>query len=256
MDDIGLFLEKCWLNSKESHVYVTVWKQWSNPASSIARLSWFERVWTYKTLQKFVAMGIMAESVTKWVTHFRIPSIELLQAYINRHQETRDHLGEQFPYIKSAFMNIPNHQQVTAPKIQLFEQTEGIRFLFDDMLHTITNEWLISIKIFATNTFETQMLSNTTIKTYAQDFFSQVKSQKILISSFIAEWSLIMEQLISWEKTAESIDTLPAWNNAVNLFLIWKTVYIIIYKELPIWLKLESPEFAWAMHFLLEQTAK
>lgn len=255
MQEIASYLHSCGLNEKESDVYVTVRKLWSHPASTIASVAGYERVRTYKTLQKFVTMGIMAETVTKGVAHFWIPSLELLQAYIQRHQTTRTTLEEQFPYIKSAFMNIPNHQHFSAPKIQLFEQTDGLRFLFADILQTITQQQLITIKLFATNTFETQILSNTTIKTYAQDFFSTLHKQNITMSSYIAEWSLIMEHLTIRDQN-KSLDSLPAGNNAINLFLVGQSVYIIIYKELPIGLKLDSPEFAWAMHFLLEQTQK
>lgn len=255
MQEIASYLHSCWLNEKESDVYVTVWKLWSHPASTIASVAGYERVRTYKTLQKFVTMGIAAETVTKGVTHFWIPSLELLQSYVQRHQTTWNTLEEQFPYIKSAFMNIPNHQHFSAPKIQLFEQTDGLRSLFTDILHTIDQHHLITIKLFATNTFETQILSNTTIKTYAHNFFEQLNEQKVTMHCFIAEWSLIMEQLTIRDQK-KSLDSLPAGNNAVNLFLVGQTVYIIIYKELPIGLKLESPEFAWAMHFLLDQTMR
>jgi hypothetical protein len=60
-----------------------------------------------------------------------------------------------------------------------------------------------------------------------------------------------MEQLRIIENY-NTIDQLPAGNNAINLFLVGKIVYIIIYKDLPIGLKLESPELARALHFLLE----
>lgn len=60
-----------------------------------------------------------------------------------------------------------------------------------------------------------------------------------------------MEQLRVLDNI-NTLETLPAGNNAINLFLVGKTVYIIIYKNLPIGIKLESPELAWALHFLLE----
>jgi hypothetical protein len=53
-----------------------------------------------------------------------------------------------------------------------------------------------------------------------------------------------------------ALDQLPAGNNAINLFLVGQTVYIIIYKNLPIGIKLESPELARALHFLLEISGK
>lgn len=255
MQEISSYLQHLWLNSKESDVYVTLWKLWSHPASTIASVAGYERVWTYKTLQKFVTMGIVAETLSKWVTHFRIPSLDLLSSYIERNQQAWKSLEEQFTYVKTAFLSLPNHQQLSVPKIQLFEQTEGIKNLFTDAIQTIHDQGLITIKLFATNTFETQMLSNTTLHTYAQDFFDTLKKQNVSVTSFIAEWSLIMEHLSIWDHTKQ-LESLPAGNNAVHILLIGKSVYIMIYKELPIGIKLDSPEFARAMHFLLEQTVK
>ena len=98
------------------------------------------------------------------------------------------------------------------------------------------------------------MLSKSNIGNYTQNFFKTLKQQSISLTSYIADGSLIMEQLRTVDATLD-LEELPAGNNAINLFLIGQTVYIIIYKNLPIGIKLESPELAWALHFLLESTA-
>jgi hypothetical protein len=48
------------------------------------------------------------------------------------------------------------------------------------------------------------------------------------------------------------LKNLPAGANAINLFVIGKEVFLIIYKDEPIAIRFSSPEFARAMHFLLE----
>lgn len=86
-----------------------------------------------------------------------------------------------------------------------------------------------------------------------RDFFSQLQKQSIALQSYLADGSLTMEHL-TYLESIKSLGNLPAGNNAINIFIIWKVFYLIIFKEQPIGIKLESPEPARAMHFLLEQT--
>lgn len=255
MDAIWEYFNQLWFNQKEATIYLTLRKLWTKPASTIARVAACERVYTYKVLQYFVEVGIVAETVTKWVKHFWIPSLNLLAQYVLRHQQKYQSLVDQFSYIQTTFDALQKHTTSAPPRLQLFEQITGIKQLFEDMVQEIRKNNLITIKFFGTNTFETQVLSVTSIKEYTGNFLKFLEKQHITVQSYIAEWSLIMEHLTISE-TIKWLENLPAWNNAINLFVVGKMVYIIIYKEQPIGLKLESPELARAMHFLLEQTQK
>jgi hypothetical protein len=42
-----------------------------------------------------------------------------------------------------------------------------------------------------------------------------------------------MKQLHIFD-TIDAIKSLPAGNNAINLFMVWKEVFIVIYKDEPI----------------------
>ena len=86
MQEIAQYFAQLWFNDKESDIFVTLWKLWSKPASTIASVCGYERVYTYKVLQKFVAEGIIAETISKGVKHFWIPSLDLLRQYVLRHQ--------------------------------------------------------------------------------------------------------------------------------------------------------------------------
>jgi len=50
-----------------------------------------------------------------------------------------------------------------------------------------------------------------------------------------------------------NLHNLPAGNSAVNLFVVGKSVYIVIYKNVPFGIKLDSEDLAYAMHFLFEK---
>ncbi len=255
MQEIKQYFLSLGFNDKEASIFVTLWKLWSKPASTIASVCGHERVYTYKVLQKFVSEGIIAETVSKGVKHFWIPSLDLLRQYVIRHEQKYAALDEQFAYVQTAFESLASSQQTATPKLQLFEQQSGIKVLFDDIIHEIMQQWLIMIKFFATNTFETQMLSNHTLASYSHDFIRKVQHKKISVQSYIADGSLTMEHISYLEQFAH-IGELPAGNNAINIFIVGKVFYLIIYKDQPIGLKIESPELAWAIHFLLEQTVK
>ncbi len=255
MQEIQQYFISLGFNDKEAAIFVTLWKLWSKPASTIASVCGYERVYTYKVLQKFVSEGIIAETVSKGVKHFWIPSLDLLKQYIIRHEQKYAALDEQFAYVQTAFESLASSSHTATPKLQLFEQQSGIKILFDDIVSEITSQWLIMIKFFATNTFETQMLSNQTLANYSQDFIHKVQDKKISVQSYIADGSLTMEHISYLEQFAH-IGQLPAGNNAINIFIVGRIFYLIIYKDQPIGLKIESPELAWAIHFLLEQTVK
>jgi len=46
---------------------------------------------------------------------------------------------------------------------------------------------------------------------------------------------------------------LPAQNSSIQMFIFWDFVYIVIFKEIPYWIKFESEEYANIMHFLLKK---
>jgi len=255
MTEITTYFSQLWFNDKESDIFVTLRKLWSKPASTIASVCGYERVYTYKVLQKFVTEGIIAETMSKGVKHFWIPSLDLLRQYVLRHQAKYTSLDEQFNYLQTTFETLSSSVQTSTPKLQLFEQQSGIKTLFQDIVHEIERQWLITIKFFGTNTFETQMLSHQTLANYSQDFLTTMNSKKLTIQSYLADGSLTMEH-ITYLESLTSIGQLPAGNHAINIFIVGKVFYLIIYKDQPIWLKIESPELAWEMHFLLEQTVK
>lgn len=252
MREIASYLNDIWLSDKESDIYVTLYKLGSKPASTIASIAWYERVWTYKALEKFVDMGIIAETVKQNVKHYWIPSLDLLKTYIERKKASRVKLESDYDIFKTQIIQLDTNPLHSPPKIQLYEKISWIRALCQDMVNSIQSQWLITIKLFATNTFESQMQSTSTTTPYLQWFFEQLSERNISLTSYLAQWSLIMEHLHILQTQWEELKYLPAGANAINLFIIGKEVFLIIYKDEPIGIRFSSPEFAWAMHFLLE----
>ncbi len=255
MEDIYQYFWKLGINKKESDICLTVWKLWAQPASTIARVSGHERVYTYTVLKKITKMWIISTTRKKGVNHFWIPSLENIRVYIEQKQKKRETIHETFDVFKSQVTSLSQQHSITPPKINIFEEAAWIRALCETMLQTIQQKKLLTIKLFATHTFQDQLLSKNTSWEYLAGFLTELQKQKVSIKSYIAEWWMTMEQLKIIEHMTDIID-LPAWNNAVNLFVVGTSVFLIIYKDIPVGIQFESPEYARAMHFLLEELEK
>ena len=255
MKEIYDYFDRLWYTHKQADIYITLYRLGLKPASTIASVSWYERVWTYKVLQDFVDRGIVAESIKGGVKQFWIPDINLLKTMIQKKTEHRSTLGDQFEFVRSVFDSIDTNKWLVVPKIQRYEKRSWIESLYDDIYASVQSQWLISITFFATNTFESQLMSQETTGVRLQSLNKLLVSNHIHINSYIAQWSLIMEY-VSFFETAENLSDLPAGHNAVNMFIVGKEVFLIIYKEQPIGLRLNSPEFARVIRFLLEQSGK
>jgi hypothetical protein len=61
-----------------------------------------------------------------------------------------------------------------------------------------------------------------------------------------------MEQ-ISKTTNIQNLNQLPAGNSTINMFIVGWTVYLIIFKENPFGIKIDSKDFANVMHFMFEK---
>ena len=255
MEKIIHFLTQLGYNKKEATIYTTLYTMGASPASSVARKAWYERVYTYKALQKMINDGIVAQTKKSWTTHFWIPDSTLLLAYIQKQEQTRKNREAQFQHIQQELASLQENTVSYAPKIQFFEGEQQIKNLFALIPELIEQQNLLVLSIFWTHTFQEQIIANKTVSLYTQPLSQYLNDKNISITSYIAEGGLIMEQLKSYSHI-EKISELPAGDNAINMFIIGQIVVIVIYKWQPVGLKIESPEFARALNFVLKQTGK
>jgi len=108
------------------------------------------------------------------------------------------------------------------------------------------------IKFFASNTFETQTSVYSTLQDYARDTFTKLKKKKVSIETFLGNGILIMEH-ITKTTNIDNLSDLPAGNSSINIFVVGKTLYIIVFKDIPFGIKIDSEEVANTMHFLFEK---
>jgi hypothetical protein len=95
-------------------------------------------------------------------------------------------------------------------------------------------------------------INNKNLEELTWNFFEEIKSKNIKIEWYLWTWMMTLEQMIKSNKMID-IEKLSACNNSLNFFIVWEIIYLIIFKQVPFWMKLESTEFADLMHFMLKK---
>lgn len=246
------FFTQLGFTAKESTIFLTLFKLWTQPASAIAKHTGIERTLVYKTLLDMTKKNIVKASVRRGVKQFFIPSSAVLQHYISDQQAHRQSLETDFASVENYLEQLSINRYPHLPKISFFDGFDGIRNMYGDLYHEVVTNKYLTIKLFASNTFASQVSVDTTIKDYAVDMFTKLQKKKVTIETYLGDGILIMEH-ISKTTNIENLDFLPAGNAAINIFVVGKIVYILIFKDIPFAIKLASEDLAYAMHFLFEK---
>lgn len=254
MNSINL-LKSFGLTEIQSEIFLFLYKYWSKPASTVSQAIGIERTNTYKSLQVLVRKWFIAETNKNWIKHFFIANKDI---FTNKLEEQKKDLEEQFkklPELKEALSRLDEKRVSSLPKMRFFEWKSGIKNLFDDIYHILIKKELLVIKMFWSNTFDSQSNSTINLSDYAWDFLEKLSNIWIYIDAYLWNWILILESIFK-TNNFDNIWNLPADNASINLFIVWDIIYITIFKQVPFGLKIESMELANILHFLLKQTDK
>lgn len=252
-DNVLSYFQALGFGDKETKVLLAVYQKWRQPASAISRVSGVERVTTYNILAKLLDLGIISSHTKSGTKQFWINSLDEIKLYATSQQQKRQRTAQEFDTIKAELESTISPHHTHTPNIHLYEWSTQLKKLFGDMQTQITQQQLLSIKVFGTHTFQEQVTAPHTVDHFAQEFGTFIHNKNISITSHIAMWGLVLEQLAHYE-WYEHLAQLPAGDNAINIFLVGQIAYIVIYKGQPVGLKIESPELCWALHFVLDQT--
>jgi len=203
-------------------------------------------------IQWLMQQGLIAEVSKEWTKHFFVPDKQVFRNQLVQRQQMLEQTEQQLPVIESELAKLETGRLSPIPKMRFFEWSVGIGHLFEDIEHLILQKWYLVIKCFASNTIESQSQSSSHLSTLAPEFFTFLKEHAINTEIYLGNWILTLEHVLkSYDK--KILPELPAWNAAVHLFLVWETLYITIFKAVPIGIKIESPELADIIHFLFKQ---
>jgi len=188
----------------------------------------------------------------KGVKHFFIPNPEVLVGYIHKQQKILETLETSYEFVAQELTQLEQQRYPHLPKITLYDGISGVKNLYEDIYFTTTNNHYLAIKFFASNTFESQTSVSQTLKDYSQNIFARLKSHHITIDTYLGNGILVMEH-ISKAANIDNLNELPAGNSAINLFVVGKVIYLIIFKSLPFGIKIDNEDFANTMHFFFEK---
>ncbi len=246
------FFTKIWFTKQEGDIFLTLYKLGSVPASTVAKHTRKERTWVYKTLLEMTKKWVVNQTKKQWVTQFRIPWPHVLRRHLEEKQSQLALLSDSLEDVELELENHGKQRYPHLPKISLYDGIDWVKSLFGDIYQNVIDNHYLVIKFFASNTFESQTVVHTTLKEYYQNIFQKLKKEKVTIDTYLGNGVLIMEQ-VSRTTNIDNLSDLPAWNSAVNIFVVWKTIYLVIFKDIPFGIKIDSEEVANTMHFLFEK---
>lgn len=237
---------------KEEKIFLTLYKLGTVPASTVAKHTRIERTGVYKILRQMTKKGIINHTKKKGVSHFFIPWPQVLQSYLHQQKSQFEQLEQVLPDIEQELLQYETQRYPHLPKISLYDGIDGIQSLYNNIYETVISNKYLVIKFFASNTFESQTSVHMTLKNYYQNIFQKLKKKKVTIDTYLGNGILIMEQITKTNNIGNLSD-LPAGNSAVNIFVVGKIIYLIIFKDIPFGIKIDSEDVANTMHFLFEK---
>lgn len=245
------YFKELGFNEKEANIFLNLYKLWTQPASVIAKYSKLERTYVYKALLKLCDENLVSTTTKNGIKYFFIPDIWILKKYVKQKQNEYKKMEEDYQSIEIELSQFNKEYRSNIPKITIFDNIDWLKNIYDDIYNYIISKRFLSIKLFASNTFESSWSWNSIVKSYREDFFNKLKENNIILDTFLWNWISLMENL--WKTSnINELQNLPASNSSINIIIAWNVVYIIIFKDIPTSIKIDSEELAFSMHFILE----
>lgn len=240
-----------WLTKKQSEIFVYLYKNGSKPASTVASWVWWERTNIYKSLQKMETYWLISEVTKSWVKYFFIRDKKIFENKLQQEKLELHKKENSLVYLQAELSKLDTESYGSKPNISFYEWVDSIEQIFKNIYNEIQQNNFLQIKMFASNTLESRSENN--FNTFIWDFVKKLDKKNINIEAYLWNGIMLFESIVKTFDT-KLLEKLPAWNSAINTFVFWKFVYIVIFKEIPFGIKIESEEFSQMMHFLLKKS--
>ena len=244
-------LSQLWLTSTQSDIFLYLYQFGPKPASSVAKHIHVERTNTYKTIETMMRHGLVAETFVWGTKQFYIPDKSVLRHQIEHQQQTLQAKAQILPQLEQELAKIESDRISPLPAMRFFQGKEEFWQLVDDMITIIQRYDYKLIRCFATNTLESQTGSQL-FGSYAHHLLEYFETHQIWIELYLGNGILLLEQMIkTYDKSL--LHDLPAGQNSLMITIIWPVVYIILFKQYPVAIKIEGQELSDVINFLLKQ---
>ena len=196
-------------------------------------------------------MGIISMTSKNGVKHFFIEDVNKIKKYIQSKQKKYSNMEENFSTLASQLAQYDQTLSSSTPKIALYDGHDGVANVYNTMLEELEKTGYMSIKFFASNLVYSGWNEHPKTKQHTEHFFDTLKKNKIHVDAFLGNGVMLMESIGSTIHI-EDMKNLPAGNSSIHIFIIGKILYIMIFKDIPVAIKIESSELAETLHFLFE----
>lgn len=247
---IEKLLHKIWLNDNQIAIYLKCLQYGKVSASAVASSLGRERTSTLKLMQSMVDSGYLSESKFGITNYFNPIPFSILQEQFERQHHESSQLLEQKDLIHNELLLLTNPSPDITCKIQ--DGENGVRYMYQTILHIIHSQNIHHISCIADNTFESKSSFDTKLSHITQDFTEQLKQNKITVISYLGKGISIMEQLIR-EKNLNQIPNYSNSNGSSQLWIVGSDIFIAIFKKNPQVVHLHNKALANLMHFITNQ---
>lgn len=244
------YLSRLGLPEKEQKIYLALAESGLQPASVIARRLKLDRVTTYKHLKKMAEMGLVKIYYTHAIQHFGIESPDAIERLLHEKESAIKEMLDEFPIIAKQVKAFEGTEHAI-PKIQVFEGQSGMQSCFRDLLHELSSQGVRQVRMLSTNTF-TEKLESVPLSRFISEFLRGIKKKRIEIDILEATGTLIPERMEKRSAKDLNPEKLPAAGGATHIFLAGTAVYLLIFRETQIGLKIKQQEMAQVFHFLFD----
>ena len=245
------YLKKLGLTESESRVFLTFFRLGTQPASVIARQLSMERTTVYKILLRLDKLNLISQTKKHGVTMFYIPDISSVKNFILHKEKDLKELHDTFDTFAAEIQSTYEPVGISIPKITIYDGLDKISNLYKDILREVEKTGYRFLRMFATNT-HTEQMSQYRMKDVAKNFFYDLKKNNVVLDSYIADGSLIMERISKRTKVDEILQ-LPASSSATNIFIIGDSIYLLIFKDEPVGIKIKNQDLAQSFHFIFDK---
>jgi hypothetical protein len=108
--------------------------------------------------------------------------------------------------------------------------------------------------MFATNTYLERNEDETAGK-YASDFFAKLREKWVRIDTYLGSGNLLMER-VHRVLDSMNIEDIPATGSSINIILVGKIVYLVIYNKSPMGVKIENDTLGDVFHLFFDMVEK
>jgi predicted transcriptional regulator len=246
------YLSSCWLSPKEIEIFLKVFQYGPKTATQLSHITGIERTNCYKIINKLSGEWLINSGEKNGVKQFRVEKSDSIKTYLENKKKWLEKLSNSYDQVEFEFQKLRSKPESSLPKIRLFEQSHWLDSLYKSMESAIHAHWCTIIQMYALNTLESTGIQNNKVVSMAQDFYSTLYKMWVKVELRQGIWINTIED-IQYSHSLTWLASLSHWLWSSQIRVIWPQLFMILFKEIPVAIKIESPELSYMVFALLQK---